>query len=159
ACEQIAPLAASREIHLRAPDGAGGALVLGDADQLRRLWLILLDNAIKYTPPGGHVAAQVSLTPKGEVIGEVSDTGVGIAAEHQRFIFERFYRTDKTRSRAAGGSGLGLAIAREIASIHDAEVRVESEPGAGSHFFVRFACAKPEACEAPVGYEVKKRRS
>lgn len=156
ACEQVAPLAAAREIHLRAPDGAGGALVLGDGDQLRRLWLILLDNAIKYTPPGGHVSAQVHVTPKREVIGEVSDTGIGIAAEHQRFIFERFYRTDKTRSRAAGGNGLGLAIAREIATIHDAEVGVESQPGAGSHFFVRFAHAKAAACEVPLGFEGKK---
>ena len=138
AVEQAAPLAAAREVALRVEAAEGAIQVFGDREQLRRLWLILLDNAIKYTPPGGRVVAKANVTDAGHPSVHVADSGIGIAAEHQERIFERFYRTDKARSRARGGAGLGLSIAREISLVHAAEIRVESELGCGSDFYVTF---------------------
>ena len=78
----------------------------------------------------------------GRPVCEVKDTGIGIAPEQQALIFERFYRTDKARSRGMGGAGLGLAIAREIVLIHEAELRVESALGEGSRFLVTFPASR-----------------
>lgn len=107
----------------------------GDEDLIRQLILILLDNAIKYTPEGG--SAEVRLEPGYSIV--VSDTGIGIPEEARGKIFERFYRIDKARSRSSanrsGGAGLGLAIARWITGIHGGSVSVrESTVGAGSVF-------------------------
>jgi signal transduction histidine kinase len=77
---------------------------MADPEQLHRLWLILLDNAIKYTPRGGSVNARVGFTNEGGIFGEIADTGIGIAPEHQSLIFDRFYWTDKARSRSMGGA-------------------------------------------------------
>lgn len=139
ACGQVAPLAEARGIELRYPEPATEHKVLGDSEQLRRMWLILLDNAIKYARPGGWVLAKVGLDGRGQAMGEVVDSGIGIAPAHAGLIFERFYRVDKARSRSQGGAGLGLAIAREIAASHEAMLEVESEPGVGSRFYVTFA--------------------
>ncbi|MBI4496729.1 MAG: HAMP domain-containing protein [Chloroflexi bacterium] len=109
------------------------ASVQGDPDALRQLLLILLDNAIKYTPPGGSVTVSAA-QENGEVRLRVADTGVGIAAEDLPHIFERFYRGD--RARQAGGTGLGLAIAQWIAREHRGRITVESAPGRGSVFTV-----------------------
>jgi heavy metal sensor kinase len=107
----------------------------GDETRLRRLFLNLLDNAIRYTPSGGKVT--VSLGREGDMaVVAVSDTGIGILTEHQAHIFDRFYRVDKARSRSEGGSGLGLAIAKTIAEAHGGRIGVESEPGKGSTFRV-----------------------
>jgi heavy metal sensor kinase len=141
ACEQMAPLAAARGIVLHVQPGSE-AKVLADRDQLHRLWLILLDNAVKYTPEGGSITVRAR-----ELSVEVEDTGIGIASEDLHLIFERFYRTDKARSRALGGAGLGLAIAREIALVHGAELAVDSTQGKGSRFSVTFplhAAVQPE---------------
>jgi len=93
----------------------------------------LLDNAAKYTDPGGRIT--VELEARGEAIRvRVRDTGIGIAAEHRARIFERFYRVDKARSRALGGTGLGLAIVKHLVQALGGEIYVESEPGAGSTF-------------------------
>jgi signal transduction histidine kinase len=108
----------------------------GDPDGLRRLFLILLDNAVKYTPEGGVVGVTMTIRDLVAEI-EIRDTGVGIAAEDLPHIFERFYRVSSDRSRATGGAGLGLAIAQWIATRHNARILVESEPGAGSVFRVR----------------------
>lgn len=114
--------------------------VKGDPHALRRLFLILIDNALKYTPASGRVS--VSVQPNGAyVAGEVRDTGIGIAAEDLPNIFERFYRADKARSRETEGAGLGLAIARWIADAHGASIQVESSPGQGSVFRVRIPLA------------------
>lgn len=97
----------------------------------------LCDNAIKYNRPGGRV--DVNVAPEGEkVVLRVSDTGVGIPKDSIDRIFERFYRVDKSRSKAVGGTGLGLSIVKHAALIEKADVRVESEPGDGSTFTVTF---------------------
>jgi heavy metal sensor kinase len=102
----------------------------------RRLLLILLDNAIKYTAQGGRVTIR-SMEDTGQVVISVADTGMGIPSDELPFVFDRFWRADKVRSRDAGGTGLGLAIAREIAESHNAELKVESSVGQGSTFTVR----------------------
>lgn len=107
----------------------------GDEDLLRRMILNLLDNAIKYTPHGGTV--RIELSDEGEQIQmRVSDNGIGIPAEAAAHVFDRFYRVDKTRSRAEGGSGLGLPIVKWVAELHRGNVALESQPGLGSKFIV-----------------------
>jgi signal transduction histidine kinase len=109
------------------------ALVLGDRDRLHQLLLNLVDNAIKYTPAGGTV--RLSLYRREDWVQvSVADTGVGIAKEDLPHIFERFYRSDRARSRQTGGTGLGLSIAKWIAEAHGGHLTVESELGVGSTF-------------------------
>ena len=98
--------------------------------------LILVDNAVKYTPDGGKVTVGFEKAPQGRVRFYVQDTGIGIAKEDQEKIFDRFYRVDKARSREMGGNGLGLSIAQEIVALHQGTIRVESEPGQGTRFIV-----------------------
>ena len=107
----------------------------GDEPLLRRLILNLLDNAIRYTPPGGRVTAALEITETGVHI-RVADTGIGIPPEHASRVFERFYRADEARSREAGGFGLGLAIVKWIAEAHRGAVECATAPGAGSTFTV-----------------------
>ena len=110
-------------------------VVKGDEARLRELFMNLLDNAIIYTPSPGTIS--VSLRREGQMaVVVIKDTGVGIPAEDIPFIFERFYRVDKSRSRAEGGSGLGLAICQHIAEAHGGKIEVESQVGAGSTFSV-----------------------
>jgi heavy metal sensor kinase len=106
-----------------------------DPNALRRLFLILIDNALKYTPSGGRVSVGMHRVDGFGVV-EVRDTGIGIAAEDLPSIFERFYRADKVRTRELGGVGLGLSIAQWIADTHGANIQVESAPGQGSVFRV-----------------------
>ena len=115
---------------------ADSLFVSGDESRLRELFLNLVDNAIRYTPSGGTVS--FSLRREGEmaVVG-VADTGIGIPEEDMPFIFERFYRVDKARSRPEGGAGLGLAICKHIAEAHGGTIEVESKVGEGSTFLVR----------------------
>ncbi len=109
--------------------------------QLRQVVSNLLDNALNYTPAGGSVT--VSLFQEGdEVITKIEDTGSGIPKEDQSFIFERFYRVDKARSREVGGTGLGLAIVSEIVAKHNGRVWVESEEGRGSSFYFALPAVK-----------------
>jgi heavy metal sensor kinase len=115
----------------------GECVIHGDASMLRRLLLILLDNAIKYTPAGGQIRVTLAAN-RSEATLTVADTGVGIGAEDTPHIFERFYRASKDRSRTTGGAGLGLSIARWIATCHRGVISVESVPGTGSSFHVRF---------------------
>ena len=136
ACAQGTTLAQARDIRFESALPDRRVPVEGDPHALRRLFLILIDNAIKYTPPGGHVAITLS-TSDGAALGEVRDSGIGISREDLPNIFERFYRADKARSREMGGAGLGLSIARWIAQIHGGEIHVESQPGKGSTFRVR----------------------
>jgi signal transduction histidine kinase len=114
---------------------ARGSLVLADEAALRRVIDILLDNAFKYTPSPGtvHLSAEQQ---NDKVVITVRDTGVGIAAEEQSKVFERFYRVDKARSRDMGGAGLGLAIAQWIVQQHGGKIEVESSLGKGSIFRV-----------------------
>lgn len=130
-----------------------GLAVIGDKAKLRRLFVNLLQNAIRYTVDG---AVELSLAGKdGMAAVAVSDTGIGIPAEHLPHIFERFYRVDKARSRAGGGWGLGLAIARQIAEAHGGEIKVWSEVGRGSTFRVILPLLKEAEPRAPVFEKVR----
>jgi heavy metal sensor kinase len=110
-------------------------LVMGDANALRRVIDILLDNALKYTSSPGRVTL-LGEEKEGRAVVSVEDTGIGIAQGDQTRIFERFYRVDKARSRELGGAGLGLAIAQWIVQLHHGSITVQSEPGKGSVFQV-----------------------
>jgi len=118
--------------------------VRGNEAQLRRLLLILVDNALKYTPGGGRVTISGSADGS-DVTISVADTGAGISPDDLPHVFERFWRADKVRSRESGGTGLGLTIAKQIAELHGAQLGVESEIGRGSTFSARFPGVSPNA--------------
>jgi signal transduction histidine kinase len=127
-----AALDANVDLHVAANDGE----VLTDARLLEMIASNLLSNAIRYTPSGGSV--RLALRQRGdEIVLRVRDTGVGIAPEHQRRIFERLYRIDSTRDRATGGSGLGLAIVQRAVQTLGGHIELDSSPGRGSEFRVR----------------------
>ena len=109
--------------------------VIGDANLVRELVVVLLDNAVKFTPAGGSV--RVRVTPEPQPTVSVEDTGCGIPAEHLPHVFERFYRGDASRPRE-GGAGLGLAIAQWVAAMHDARIVLTSELASGTRAVVVF---------------------
>jgi heavy metal sensor kinase len=136
ACAQAAVLAQVKGIKMTKRLPAHPIAVTADRDAVRRLFLILLDNAVKYTPAGGEVEVTVEARD-GQFHGFVTDTGIGIASTDLPHIFDRFYRVDRARSRANGGVGLGLAIARWITEAHGGGLSVESELDRGSQFRVQ----------------------
>ena len=107
-----------------------------DEQKMKQLLLILVDNAVKYTPEGGKVTVRVMSPAAKKIRIEVEDTGIGISEADKERIFDRFFRVDKARSREMGGNGLGLAIAQEIVSLHGGTISVESEVGEGTKFIV-----------------------
>ena len=111
--------------------------VCGSARHLEELAYNLCDNAIRYNRPGGRVVVRVG-RQEGRAFLSVTDDGIGIPPEHQGRVFERFYRVDKSRSKATGGTGLGLAIVKHIALMHGASIRLKSRPGAGTAITVLF---------------------
>jgi len=113
----------------------GPVTVEGDETRLRQLLLILLDNALKYTDPGGRVEVELH-REDGRARLVVADTGIGIPEGDLSHIFERFYRVDRAREHESGGTGLGLSIAQWIVQAHHGSIRVESETGRGSRFQV-----------------------
>jgi len=117
-------------------------VVLADSERMRQVISNLLDNAIKYGREGGKTSVEGRLLPDGRLEIAVIDDGPGIPRESQERIFERFYRVDKARSREQGGTGLGLAIVKHVVQAHGGEVRVESEPGAGSRFIINLPAAR-----------------
>jgi heavy metal sensor kinase len=119
--------------------------VKGDRFKLRQLFLNILDNAIRYTASGGTVSSSL-VRKNGSAFVSISDTGMGIPAEDLPFIFDRFYRVDKARSRTDGGMGLGLAIASSIAKLHGGDIEVESQVGKGSTFYISLPLS-----ESPIG--------
>jgi signal transduction histidine kinase len=133
-------IADRRAVHVIVEDFEEAA-VQGDAALLRQLVLIVLDNAVKYTPSGGTVRVGVRcIGACPELV--VADTGIGIAPEHLERIFERFYRVDASRARetntSSDGAGLGLSIARWIADEHGARIAIDSAPGRGTRIAVQF---------------------
>ena len=111
------------------------SVMRADAFTIEQMFINLLDNAITYTEQGG-----ITITARREqsqAIITVSDTGIGIAADQLPRIFERFYVTDKSRSRKLGGTGLGLSIVKHIVLLHGGTIEVESSPGAGTTFTIR----------------------
>lgn len=113
------------------------SIVCGNKDMLKELVENLGQNAIRYNNPNGKVKISVG-TIDDQVALTVKDNGIGIPVSEQQRIFERFYRVDKSRSKATGGTGLGLAIVKHIVEIHDAKIELESAPGAGTTISVLF---------------------
>jgi two-component system sensor histidine kinase SenX3 len=144
AIDRTAALAETRDMHIAVLDLPDGVAVVGDRRQLISALGNLVENAVKYSEPGGQV--QIRVRVEGEYAElMVADQGIGIpAADHAR-IFERFYRVDKGRSRDTGGTGLGLAIVRHVATNHGGEVLVSSAEGEGSTFVIRLPLAVPTA--------------
>jgi len=128
----------------------------GDTGELTQLFQNLVDNAIKYGRENGAVRIRAWRDGRdgqdsGDILVSIADQGEGIARQHLPRLTERFYRIDTARSRELGGTGLGLAIVKHIASRHRAVLSIESEPGQGSVFSVRFPniSAKPPGSAAP----------
>ncbi len=121
-------------------DSLEPAVVHGDEDRLRELLLILVDNALRYTPEGGSVTLWLKHQQPWVAVG-VEDTGIGIDPEDLPYIFDRFWRADRARSRDSGGTGLGLAIAKWIVERHGGEILVDSKPEKGTRFTVRLPSA------------------
>ena len=139
----LRPLAAERGVQLSASLDEG-CVVMGSADELFKIIFNLTENAIKYNVPNGSVTLSVRRTDKAVEI-EVADTGIGIPEEDRPYIFDRFYRVDKARSRASGGNGLGLSIVHDAVLAHGGSVSVDQNTPQGSVFFVTL----PRADAAP----------
>jgi two-component system, OmpR family, manganese sensing sensor histidine kinase len=131
----LEPAAQARRISLRSTL-TPGLTVSGDAAKLNRLFSNLLENALQYTPEGGTVTLTMGRVNR-FVLVSVEDTGIGIAADRLKLVFQRFWRADRARSYRSGGQGLGLSIAQAIAQEHDGEITVTSQEGVGSCFRVR----------------------
>ncbi len=143
--EQMQFLADEEHIELTAKT-SGPVMVTGDRTRLKQVLVNLLDNAMKYTPGGGRVIAWVYTRDASAVI-EVEDSGIGIPQDAIPFVFDRFYRADKARSRESGGIGLGLSIVKAICAAHEGSVTVSSVEGQGTTFRVELPCTRP-ACQA-----------
>jgi len=141
---QMRPVAEAKGLELTTEISEGEAYVLGESTQLRRLFLILVDNAIKYTERG---TVSVALGHEsGDAVLRVADTGIGIEKAAVTHVFDRFWRADKVRSRAEGGAGLGLAMAKQIVQRHRGSISVESEARKGSLFTVRLTGCGGNGC-------------
>ena len=110
-----------------------GFVLWGVRRMLQEIVYNLCENAIKYNISGGNVDIHVE-----EKCLKVSDTGIGIPMEHQNRVFERFYRVDKSHSKASGGTGLGLSIVKHAVAYHDADISIDSSPGKGTSIIIRF---------------------
>ncbi len=146
--ETIRLCAGQKELQLVDECPASLPFVHGDASHLREVLENLLDNAVRYTPPGGAITVSASVRNSNEprcVVVTVADTGIGIPEAEQDRIFERFYRLDEARSRDTGGTGLGLSIARHIVEAHGGKIWVESEAGKGSRFHFSIPTASSHA--------------
>lgn len=136
ACNDGRVLAAAKQITFQQDVPSLTLVVEGDAHALHRLFLILIDNAVKYTSSRGSIVVSLDKIDSLAVV-EFRDTGIGIATEDLPHIFDRFYRADRARSREFGGVGLGLSIARWVTEAHGGSIAVESSPGGGSVFRIR----------------------
>ncbi|SEL51174.1 cell wall metabolism sensor histidine kinase WalK [Paenibacillus sp. OK003] len=116
--------------------------VLADHDQLNQVWTNILSNGIKFSKDGGVIHVSTKQDIKNVTI-RISDTGIGIPLEDQKRIFERFFKSDRSHSRKYDGSGMGLAIVKQIVSLHQGDIRVESEPGQGTTFIVTLPITPP----------------
>jgi signal transduction histidine kinase len=135
---ELRDLAQIRNIEVRASYPAEEVVVPGSAPALRRLFLVLMDNALKYSHPGGRVELAVT-SDQSRVTVAIRDHGIGISEADLPHIFRRFYRADKARTD--GGYGLGLSIASTIAEEHGAQIGAISTEGKGSEFSVQFRYA------------------
>jgi len=133
----LQPLAAEKDIKLGLSE-INEIPVYADKERINQLLVILVDNAIKYTPTGGRVVvlARKVAGPNPYIHIIVQDTGIGISEADQNLIFGRFYRVDKVRAREEGGTGLGLSIVKWIVDVHNGTIKIESTPGVGSSFII-----------------------
>ncbi len=131
----MVPIAEKKNIRLMGENFVK-TLINADEQKIKQLAIILVDNAIKYTPEGGSVLVELENVDAKRVSFSVMDSGIGIAAEDLDKVFDRFYRVDKARSREMGGNGLGLAIASEIVKLHEGKISVASKLGEGTKFTV-----------------------
>jgi two-component system phosphate regulon sensor histidine kinase PhoR len=125
-------------------DVGDAATLHGSRDELASAFGNLVSNAVRYTPAGGTITLRWRIDPDGSGVFGVTDTGIGVAAEYLPRLTERFYRIDRSRSRATGGTGLGLAIVKHVLLRHQAELEIESERGRGSTFAIRLPARRVE---------------
>lgn len=137
----LSPLAEKQRVQFQSELPASLPEVLGDKNQLKQLFINLIENAIRFNKEGGSVFLKSKVQQDGLTI-VVEDTGMGIPKEDLPRIFERFYRVDKARSREHGGSGLGLSIVKHIVEAHQGTIQVESQLGKGSSFAVTLPLLK-----------------
>jgi len=140
-------LAAQNKITLSLEINKREVYLDGDPEALSRMFLVLFDNAVKYSPVGSEVKAVFDVRGDRAVF-EIRDSGIGITPDALPHIFERFYRADSARTRSGGGFGLGLAIARAIANAHGADIQAESQDGKGSIFRISFTVFSQPRLEA-----------
>jgi len=146
AIDLMQPMAEKRDIRLECQSAPAESGVWCDSEAVSQILSNLLDNALKYTPPGGSIT--VGAESRGRFVEfYVRDTGIGIPSEELPRLFERFYRVDKARSRELGGTGLGLSIVKHLVAAHNGATRVESRAGEGSTFF--FTLPADESALAP----------
>lgn len=141
--DDAAVLAEGKNIQLEASDISGPMWVHADTLAIDRVFRIIVENALKYTPRGGLVGISSRATNESTAEVRISDTGIGITEADLPHIFERFYRADLARSRDTGGSGLGLAIARTFVDLHGGTIEVQSLIGTGSVFLIRIPLFSP----------------
>jgi two-component system phosphate regulon sensor histidine kinase PhoR len=135
-CMEVARIeAAQKNISLDSENGADLPLLFGDVRSFQEILQNLLDNALRYTMPGGHIRVR-AVVEGSDIVLSVADSGIGIPKIEQDRIFERFYRADAARSRESGGTGLGLSIVKHLVEASGGRIKVESEVGHGSTFFV-----------------------
>ena len=117
--------------------------ILADPAHINQLWTNLISNAVKYTPSGGEVRVRL-VSDDGRVVGEVSDSGIGISEEDQLHLFEEFFRTEQAKAVAQHGTGLGLSIVKQILEQYGGDISVESEVGHGTTFTFHLPVANPQ---------------
>jgi heavy metal sensor kinase len=150
--EQVSSLVASKGLTFQIALTGQPLRIKADHAAIEKLFFVLLDNAVKYTPAPGFVWLR-SRGTGGEAVVEVEDTGIGIAEDDQARVFDRFFRADQARSRNVPGSGLGLAIASWIVASHQATIEVRSKLGVGSCFQVRFPLLEPNPREISMPHD------
>jgi signal transduction histidine kinase len=149
-CEHVQGMVRAQALQYQVPSNL--PLLCGDADQLRRILLNIVENALKFTPPGGCVEFVASSESEEWITLEVRDSGIGIPPEALPHVFERFYRVDASRTRLAsqvGGSGLGLSIAKELVEAHSGTIKISSVIGKGATVILRLP-AQPSVSVAGV---------
>ena len=144
-CDRLQDAAEKAGVQLRL--SGGEAVIQGVRTVAEEILYNLCDNAVKYNRPGGEVEISVQKDVEGGVTVRVSDTGIGIPLADQGRVFERFYRVDKSHSQEVGGTGLGLSIAKHSAQFLGAALWLDSTPGKGSTFFLRWEAPEDASAE------------
>jgi two-component system OmpR family sensor kinase len=148
AVEDMQVIAGERKIELQFSPDSTQACLTGDNDQLHRVFVNILDNAIRYTDKGGLIKITTAIVDKGRSVEiSLADNGCGISEEQLTHIFDRFYRADPSRSRQTGNAGLGLSIVKSIVEAHNGSIRVVSEVGQGTCFTLRFPLSEISEAE------------